>query len=454
MRRPLLVLVALSALSACNREGDPTIPETLLGTCTYVNRFSDAQECREYRGVEWGEEAARADCSDWGGSLEMPGACEYPSILGACVLTEGAEQVIRVVVPGEDPSKCRSAERGCELFGGGIFVPSPLCGGADDYINEDESVFQPPVLECRDPIEGEPPGQSEGGKVCTWSMISGSTEEGRHFNDYASCERVLTQRPYAAVPPPAPPVDPDPRMDDPTYVAELEWVKTQVEASACVCCHQTSITPEGASVWDIDAPGNWVNTFSPYGLAFAGGFLDSSLLGAYPPEENNGFDRDHTGIPTTDPDRLIAFFAAELAFRGFTPDDWADADPTPAPFYQQSIYVPGACEEGEGVAADGSVSWSGGGARYVYVLEAGSENPMVPPNLDRPAGTLWKLDVAPESSPLRSGELRYGEVPEGSAQALPLEGAPPALVDGRDYYLYVSADVMIPITRCTFTYRG
>lgn len=454
MRSLTALLLALPVLVSCNREGNPEIPETILGTCTYVNRFSNDLECREYRGVDWTEEAASADCVDWESEFVPGGSCEYESILGACILTEGPEEVIRVVAPGDDPGKCRSTERGCELFGGGIFVPSPLCGGADDYLNEEGNVFLPPVLECRDPIEGEPPGTSEGGQVCTWAMISASTEEGRHFADYASCERVLTQRPYIAVPPPPPPVDPDPRMDDPKYVAELDWVKGQVEASACVCCHQTSITPDGAAVWDIEAPGNWANTFSPYGLAFAGGFVDSSLLGAYPPEEVHGFDRSRTGLPSTDPDRLIAFFAAELAFRGFTPEDWADADPTPAPFHQQDIFEPSACAEGEGVASDGTVTWTGGGVRYLYILDEGSDNPMVPPNLDRPAGTIWKIDVDPESSPLRTGEVRYGEVPAGAAQALPAEGAPPPLVAGRSYYIYASADIMLPNTRCIFTYGG
>jgi hypothetical protein len=452
MRRATSVLLALPVLFACNREGNPDIPETIFGQCTYVNRFSDAEECREFRGVYWSQEQAVSDCADWDAEFEVGGVCEYESILGACILEDGPEKVTRIVAPGSDPSKCRSTERGCELFGGGIFVPSALCGGADDYIDEDGPVFLPPELICQAPLEGEPAGASDDGEVCTWSMISGCTEPGRKFNDYASCEQVRTQRPYAAVPPPAPPVDPDPRMDNPEYVAELAWVKEQVEACACVCCHQESITPEGAAVWDIDAGGNWINTFSPYGIAFAGGFLDSSLLGAYPAEENNGFDRARTGLPTTDPDRMIAFFAEELAFRGFSPDDWADADPTPAPFHQQNIFEPSACEEGEGVEADGTVNWTGGGARYVYVLEASSKNPGVPPNLDVPAGTLWKLDVTPEASSLRSGALRYGETPEGARQDFPEGAAPASLVPGETYYIYAAADVMVPITRCLFTY--
>jgi len=452
MRLATSLLLIVPVLFACNREGNPDLPETIFGQCTYTNRFSDATECREFRGEDWSQAEAVSECADWDSEFEVGTRCEYESILGACVLEDGAEKVTRIVIPGDDASKCRSSERGCELFGGGIFVPAALCGGSDDYIDEDGPVFLPPERVCMAPLEGEPPGASEGGEVCTWSMISGATEPGRKFNEYASCENVRSQRPYAAVPPPQSHDDPDPRMDDAAYVSELAWIREQVEAAACVCCHQSSITPDGAAVWDIEASGNWINTFSPYGLAFSGGFLDSSLLGAYPAAENNGFDRTHTGIPTTDPDRMIAFFAEELAYRGFDPGDWEDADPTPAPFYQQDIYEPIACEEGEGVARDGTVTWTGGGSRYVYVLQPAAKNPGVPPNLDVPEGTLWKIDVDPESSPLRSGEVTYGEVPEGTKQAAPVESAPAKLVAGESYYIYAAADVMLPNTRCLFTY--
>lgn len=451
MRRLALLTLPLLVVG-CNKTGNPLIPDTILGTCTYTNRFSDREECREYRGDLWTEDAAVADCSDWNSTFKPGETCEYESILGACILGDG-EKVTRVVVPGADARNCRQQERGCELFGGGIFVPAPLCGG-EDLPEAEGTVFQWPVLECRQPSEGEPPGLADNGDVCTWSMISGCTEPGRKFAEYASCDMVRTQRPYSAVPPFPAPADPDPRMDDPAYVEELAWVTEQVEACACVCCHQTSITPEGAAVWDIDIPGNWVNSFSPYGLAFAGGFLDSSLLGAYPADQNNGFDRTDIGIPTTDRARMSAFFQKELEFRGMSPADFADADPTPAPFYQQWIYEPTACAEGEGVAADQTITWTGGRARYVYVLDAGSLNPGVPPNLDLPAGTRWRVDIPWDGESLASGAVRYGTIPDGARQAFPAEGSPTALEPGKSYYLYVLADIAIPITRCTFTYSG
>src|SRR5262245_45690077 len=54
-------------------------------------------------------------------------------------------------------------------------------------------VFIPPFVDCREPLDGEP-GMGPDGQVCTNVAISGSTEPGRYFPDYASCDVVLTQR--------------------------------------------------------------------------------------------------------------------------------------------------------------------------------------------------------------------------------------------------------------------
>lgn len=447
-----LVLALIPWVSACDRSGNPTLPETIAGRCIYTNSFSGSEECREFRGDSWTDEAASANCKEWESSFQAGEACDqYNSVLGACILTEGKEKVVRVVMPGTDPADCGSSERGCELFGGGIFVPAEVCGGSALDVEEKGPFFTPAVLECREPIAGEEAGASDG-QVCTWSMISGCTEPGRHFADYGSCDAVRTQRPYHPVPAFPPPKTPDTRMQNPAYAAEVAWVKEQVEACACVCCHQTSITPEGASVWDIEGKENWTWTFSEYGLAFAGGFLDSSLLGAYPADQNNGFDRSQTGIPTTDPARMRKFFEGELVYRGSSPEKWATTDPVPAPFYAMDQFEPKACAEGEKVAADQTITWSGGRARYVYVLEQGTRNPGVPPNLDLPTGTMWRIDVPPTEKSLRSGEVRYGELPMGTSQAFPADGAPISLEMGKTYYLYVLADIAQPITRCTFVF--
>lgn len=451
MRRSfLLAALPLIVLAGCEKAEDPKVEEDDpgFGHCTYVNKFSEAEECREYEGSGWTKAGVAEDCTGQKGTI-TEGACSYAETLGTCVLDEVKEKTVKVIAPGNDSSQCGGQKLGCETFGGGTFLPDAPCAG-DTPDDPNATVFLPPKRICKDPVAGEPAGQSAGGQVCTWEMISGVTEEGRKFIDYASCAPVYTQRPYYPVSPPDPPKEADVRLGDPAYVAELDWVKAQVEAAACVCCHQSSITPKGASVWDIEAEGNWMDTFTPYGLAFAGGFIPSWPLGAYPKEENNGFDREVTGLPTTDIARMQAFFKAELEHRGLTVEAYADEDPTPAIFYDQSTYEPKACDAGSGLGADGALTWSGGGARYVYVLEAGADNPGAPPNLNVPDGTIWKLDVAPAASPVKSGEVTLGKVPAGATQAFPKEGAP-ALTAGQTYYLHVQADVGIPITRCLFT---
>jgi hypothetical protein len=425
--------------------------EVVLGHCVYTNAFTKGDECREYVGAGWAQADADADCAEVAGTPGA-GSCDYPSTLGTCELKGPPDAFVRLVFPGADAGLCQATRTGCELFAGGTFTPSPLCEDpGEPPPDPDANVFQWPTLQCIAPLPGEPPGMSEGGDVCTWTMISGCTEEGRKFVDYGSCEPVLTQRPYVPVPPNPPPAVPDTRLEDPVYAAEQAWVTAQVEACACVCCHQTSVTPAGAGVWDIEGQGNWINTFSPYGLAFAGGFIDSSLLGAYPAAQNNGFDRATTGLPTTDAARMAKFFAEELAYRGMSPADFAGLDPTPKPFYDQSIYEPGACTADEGISATGELRWSGGWARYVYVLAADAANPGVPPNLDLPAGTLWRLDAESDGPPFASGAIRYGELPESTRQGFPAMGAPAPLVAGQTYYLYVLADIGVPITRCLFT---
>ena len=457
--RALVLLASLPLLAVACKDASPDAPvapaPVIAGHCVYTNPFSKQEECREFHGSAWAEADIAEECRAQSADV-LPGACGYAETLGSCVLKGEPDKVVHVVMPGNDASLCSNQKLGCEVFAGGAFVAAGVCTESTDDTptTSDNPPFQPPILVCSDPLPGEPVGQSEDGKVCTWQMISGCTEPGRRFVDYASCDQVRTQRPYYPVPPGGDSKAPDPRLEDPAYVAELAWVKEQVEATACTCCHQKSETPEGASVWDIEAEGNWMHTFSPYGLAFAGGFIDSSLLGAYPASENNGFSRETTGIPSTDPARLAAFFEKELVHRGSSPGAFADWTPVPEVFYQQFLYEPSMCEDGEGVGADLTVRWAGGRARYVYVMEASAANPGAPPNLDLPEGTLWRLDVPPDGQPVASGEIIFGEVPGGMKQGFPLSGSPSPLEPNKMYYIYASADVMVPLTRCLFTFPG
>jgi hypothetical protein len=427
-------------------------------SCDYTSPFTSNAECRDYVGSAWTPVEVASDCDGVQGQVEADG-CATAGVLGRCALDAGTDWELQIVIYGDDAASCELQAVGCETFGGGVWVPEMICEGSDGGGSGDENVFIQPTKVCVDPLQGEPPGLSDGGQVCTWQAISASTEEGRKFVDYASCDVVRSQRPYYAAPPATPPAQPDPRLDDLEYVAELDWVRSQVEASACVCCH-SDVAPVGASNWTIDAPGNWMDSFYDSGLTLGANWIDSVAFGAFPPEDNNGFDRVQSGFPTTDPARMIAFFVAELEHRGRTQEEFADADPFGSPLYDQLIYEPEACANGEGVQPDGTVVWTGGLARYVYVLEAGASNPTVPPNLDLPDGTLWRIDVpwdggeSGDAEPIGSAEVTYGSLPAGMLQRFPVDGAPAALVPGNAYYLYVTRDVAIPVTRCLFTYEN
>ena len=55
---------------------------------------------------------------------------------------------------------------------------------------------------------------------------------------------------------------------------------------------------------------------TPYSLAMMAGWIDSTAFGAFDPADNNGFAREITGMPSTDPDRMKAYFEGELARQG------------------------------------------------------------------------------------------------------------------------------------------
>lgn len=311
-------------------------------------------------------------------------------------------------------------------------------------------VLIPPFLDCRAPLGGQST-TAQSGEVCTQVSISGATEPGKAFADYASCEVVRTQRPYYPGAPAKVPSADDPRQSDPVFMGELAWAKQQIAATGCVCCHDGAVAPRGASQWDISAGPIWLDTLSDTGLALFSGLADSSVLGAYPASDNHGFDRSQTGIPTTDTARMRAFVMAELSRRGISEAGARAVPPFGGPIYQNFIRPPAACAPGIGVDQQGRVNFGDPGARYLYVLEAGSKNPGVPPNLDRPAGTLWRLDVLPSMEPVRTG-LRYGSTPPGSFQDTPAEGPAPALVVGRSYQLTALLDVGLPTQNCLFVY--
>jgi hypothetical protein len=454
-------LIFSAVLAAgCASEGDTQAVDTgdvttvaAVGSCLYLNSFSQSEECKEYLGEGWTDELLQDDCAapvpGAVGELVLDVGCDRTSFLGECFIDPDTDQASTLVFPGVAGDSCDGLSIGC-TFAGGEYVASELCdqptgpGGS-------VAVFSPFVQVCTEPLAGESAGQSADGEVCTWQAISGSTEEGRQFSDYVDCSAVLTQRPYWAATVANDTAADDPRLSDADWVAEYDWVTEQVEASACTCCHSTALAPDGAaSGWYLEAEPIWTDTFDEDGMAMMADWVSSVAFGAFPPEDNNGFSRDTTGVPTTDPDRMLAFFEGELAGRGLTQADFSETPPFGGPLYDQLVYEAGACSGSNGISADGTITWSGGGARYVYIMGETSMAPGVPPNLDMPEGTLWRVDVAPTADPVTTG-ISYGVVPDGATQAYPQSGAPMALDSGETYYLYALADVYQPVTRCLFT---
>lgn len=315
----------------------------------------------------------------------------------------------------------------------------------------EKGVFIPPFIDCRSPRPGET-GATQG-KVCTPVAVSGCTEAGKYFPEYADCAIVRRQRPYYPKSPKRMAEATDARLDEPAYRAELAWVTGQVRSAACTCCHDAGQTPAGPATWSIDVTPNWTGSVSDAGIALFAGLADSSIFGAYPPAENNGFERTITGMPSTDANRMRAFFTAELARRGVSEAAARAFPPFGGSLVATANDAPAPCSAGEGVDSAGRVVWAADAtARYLWVLDAGTANPGAPPSGDIPEGTLWRLDVLASADALVSG-VPYGTTPKGSFQAYPATGRSPALKDGQSYHIFVERDVGRPVTNCRFTFR-
>ena len=462
MRKPYLLLVLAVACGDDNAKSEIETPQVVEDTggmgssCTYTNRFSASEECATFVGTGWTPANTRESCSAEMDSRFSATSCDMPSILGTCTLDQGSPLEKVISFPGDDPESCALTAIGCTQFASGIFAPSTICDAVDPQPEQPQTniggvVFVPPQLICSE-SNNETPGLSTDEEVCTWQAIGGCTEPGRKFADYASCDPVMSQRPFAPVPPSTFKTEADdPLLSDESFLAEVEWVKEEAEACGCVCCHTTGIAPNGAAAFDTAAEGIWTDTFTTRGLAIAAGWIDSAALGAHTAETNNGFDRTVTGLPTTDVDRMVTFFEGELARRGAERADFDGSTPIGGPLYTQATFEPEPCTNNAGISADGTITWSGGPARYVLVLSAGSPNPGVPPNLDKPYGTLWKLDVDHTAAPVNSGII-YGQLLENTKQDHPSEGEAVQLITGETYYLYVLRDVGSPIERCLFEF--
>ncbi len=457
-------------LGACSGDSTEDLADTgagnadALGTqaqwhCAFDSPFSLEPECKDYTGSGWTEASALADCAV--GQYEDPGvfgagSCSLEPVLGVCDVPADLDAEYRLHLGGANPDFCTLTARACVRFLEAYFTPSVLCADRnvprEPITDEGGIVFQWPTQTCEPALEGEPPGNGPDGDVCTWNLISGCTEEGRSYMDYGSCDIVSTNRVYYPLEGREIAGEDDPRHLDEEYLVESDWVRSQVEACACVCCH-TVRAPEGPVKWSVDDGPLWTDGMSDTAIALFAGYNDSSALGAFDPADNNGFNRIDSALPTTDVDRMLGFFQGEFDRREIDPEWARGIRAIGGPLVGQRSYVPEACAEGTGVDASGMLTWSDQqAARYIYVLEQGAENPGIPPNLDLPADTRWRIDVPFDADPLSSGSVQYGEVPEGILQYFPGEQAPAAPLDsGETYYLYVLKDIAVPIARCLFT---
>ena len=429
--------------------GDEEAP---LASCNYRNPFSSEPECKEYTGEDWTIEDAQLDCETGlagGAGVYADGErCELNPRLGTCTVEVDIGKEYRLFVGGDDSSKCDGAELACTGFVSGTFVPAGVCTSGET--EDGHTVFIWPYKTCEEPIAGEEAGQGADGTVCVWNSIAGCVEEGRDFRDYGSCDVVQTNRPYYPVSPYANAEDDDPRLEDAEYLKELAWVAEQTTSCGCVCCH-SSAAPEGPAIWRVDGEALWPDQMSDTAIGMFAGYIDSSALGAFDPEDNNGFDRLQSAMSSTDPERMVAFWQGEMDRRGLTGDDMSDEPPLGQNLLDQIRYELPDCGEGEGIDSRGLINWTSDfNLRYLYILEEDSANPGVPPNFDIPEGVLWRVDITHDGQPLASG-VPYGSLPPTAIQVVPDAGVnPPELVTGKRYHLYGLYDVALPATRCVF----
>ena len=238
-------------------------------------------------------------------------------------------------------------------------------------------------------------------------------------------------------------------------MTELNWVRDQVRSGGCSCCHASGSDHAYATGFDFDAPLVATDSISNYRLAMLTGmFEDHRQFGALPPAENQGFIRDHTMIPTTDPDRMRRFFMSELERRGATEDDIELGRVATENFFGRRVIEDKACVSPFEGIEDNRVLWNGErGIRQLYVLETDANIPGFPPFEDKPEGIVWAIYVNPEAEAIASGDIVLGQIPDGAYQVEPADGSTPEFVEGRTYRLYATPDFMRRFSmNCTFEF--
>jgi len=187
-------------------------------------------------------------------------------------------------------------------------------------------------------------------------------------------------------------------------------------------------------------------------LYLLSGMIDEHKeFGAFAPEENHGARRDIVMIPSSDPERLRAFFVSEFERRGGTQEDKDDAQKQMDALFSRKDAEPRDCIDPFEGLIDGTLLWnSSQGVRQVYLQEVGSEIPGFPPNLDRPEGTVWAIRMPADMEAIAPGTLVPGELPEGAIQLVPEDGSAPNIESGKRYRFFATPDVMLlNLANCT-----
>jgi hypothetical protein len=130
--------------------------------------------------------------------------------------------------------------------------------------------------------------------------------EGESFTSVYSCGTV--QGPSASEPPGAvSQVTHNPAtVKDPDY----DWVLGQLSACSCTCCH-TGVGI-GTYRWSSTFERAWTDSADSEALNGLQSVPPGAAPAAIPPGENNGFSRESTSHPTTDPQRFRSFILREL----------------------------------------------------------------------------------------------------------------------------------------------
>jgi hypothetical protein len=336
-------------------------------------------------------------------------------------------------------------------------IPEP---DAEARVWLDDEPFVRAEKTCVDPATVDVPADAvlENGQLCFWDFFSGTVPEGMNFGDVSDCRNSFTQGPPWFAEPERVYESPNSLADDEAWATEAGWVAQQIRSSGCACCHASSSGSGNTSGFDVDAPGVWTDSMQSFQLPMSAGEQEyHRYFGRFEAADNHGFARIDTLWPSTDPERLRAFFLSEFERRDGDPnlDYQLSQNRFDALFGVVVQPTPDCAEQFEGIDGDGVVYWNGDDeVRQVWVMEPDAETPAFPPTTDLPPGTLWAVYQDPAESPWASGTVTVGQTPAGATQQI--AGADAfQLVDGQTYKVYATVDVMVTkVINCTLTWEA